>query len=33
MPLTMTTSAQAKSAAVAGAIFSSMKRTGHDAGR
>ena len=32
MPLTRTTSAQAKSAALAGAIFSSMKRTGHCAG-
>jgi len=32
MPLTNTTSAQAKSASVAGAMFSSMNRTGHDGG-
>lgn len=33
MPLTMTTSVQAKSAALAWEIFSSMKRTANDFGR
>ena len=33
MPLTKTKSAQAKSPAVAGVIFSSMNRTSHDGGR
>ena len=32
MPLTSTTSAQAKSASLAGAMFSSMKRTCQDGG-
>jgi hypothetical protein len=32
MPLTMTTSAQSNSAAVAGRMFSSMKRTCQDSG-
>jgi len=32
MPLTKTTSAQAKSSSVAGAMFSSMKRTGQPGG-
>ena len=32
MPLTNTTSAQAKSSSVAGAMFSSMKRTCQDGG-
>jgi hypothetical protein len=32
MPVTITTSAQAKSAAVAGAMFSSTKRTGQLSG-